>query len=80
MDEERIFRKLVSAMGDEHPSEIDVVDRVMDNVMDLEPPSPRVMWIMTATAAAAAIIVAALAIQSIPDQSDPITQFMGGAI
>jgi len=80
MDEIKIIRKLASAMEGDEPPAIDVVGRVMDEVEDLEHPSARVMWFFTASAAAAAIIIAVLAIQAIPDQPDPMMQFIGGVM
>ena len=80
MNEDKIMRKLASAMGGNKPPEIDVVERVMKGVKDAEHPSARTMWIFTASAAAAAVIVAVLAIQAIPEAPDPVMQFIGGAM
>ena len=80
MNEEKIIRKLAAAMSEDQPPEIDIVDRVMGNIEDAEHPSAKVMWLFTASAAAAAILIAVLAIQAIPDQPDPVMQFIGGAM
>ena len=78
MDEDRILRDLAAAGSTDSPPDIDIVDRVMDEVSRLREPSTGVLWAFTATAAAAAVVVAILAIQSIPPDPDPLMQMVGG--
>ena len=77
MDEIKIIQTLGTASGQEPIPEIDVTDRVMQHVRTCAQPSGSLMWGMTATAAAAAIIVAIMAIQTLNAQPDPVQMFLG---
>ncbi len=76
MNEEQILKKLASAARGDGPPRIDVAERVLADLAVAGEPRNLLLWVFTATSAAAASVVAVLALRVWAARQDPFSDFL----